>query len=143
MTPSAERSGRGLRGLPWTLILLLGAVALIRPVLRITGLAGEQGVLDPGVAAIGATLVISAVWVAAVVVSEVERPFLTLVAAGLAYAVLSMVLSAVLSPILHGELQGPFAHPIAVAGVLIVNAIWGAVTGGIALAVCATRSRLP
>lgn len=142
MTSGTEQARRVLRTLPWVLILLLGALALIRPILRITGIASEQGILDPRVTAIGVTVVVSVVWVAAVVVSEAERPFLTLVAAGLVYAVMSMVLSAVLSPILHDELQGPFAHPIAIPGILAVNALWGAVTGGIALVIRATRPRL-
>lgn len=119
--------------LQWRLILLLGAFALIRPLMHITGITPEDGGIAKGLLAIGATAVISAVWILAVLMARVERPFLTLVLAGVTYAVLSMILSAVLSPILEGELQGPFAHPIAIPSVLIVNAIWGAVTGGIAL----------
>lgn len=119
--------------LPWTLIVLLGAFALVRPLMHITGVTAENGGIQAGVAAIGATVVISAVWIGVVVIAKVQRPFLTLVLAGLTYAVLSMMLSAVLSPILSGELQGPFANPIAVPSVLIVNAIWGAIAGGIAV----------
>ncbi|NDK32671.1 hypothetical protein [Nesterenkonia haasae] len=119
--------------LPWKLILLLGSIALIRPLMHITGITDDAGGIQKGMLAIGATVVISAVWITVVVLAKVQRPFLTLVLAGLAYAVLSMVLSAVLSPILEGELQGPFAHPIAIPTVLLVNAVWGAVTGGIAL----------
>lgn len=121
--------------LPWTLIILLGAFALIRPLMHITGVTPEDGGVLKGLLAIGATGVISIVWIAAVVLARVRRPFLTLVLAGVTYAVLSMILSAVLSPILQGELQGPFAHPIAIPSVLIVNAIWGAATGGIALGI--------
>ncbi|GAA1184485.1 hypothetical protein GCM10009674_23970 [Nesterenkonia xinjiangensis] len=99
--------------------------------MHITGVSGGDG-LPKGLFAVGATVVISAVWIGVVLLARVSRPFLTLVLAGLAYAVLSMVLSAVLSPVLGGELQGPFAQPIAIPMVLIVNAIWGAVVGGIA-----------
>ncbi|WP_460688387.1 hypothetical protein [Nesterenkonia suensis] len=129
--PGADSTAR----VSWRLILLLGAVALIRPLMHITGVTGEEGGLMKGLLAIGATVVISAVWIAVVVIARAPRPFLTLVLAGLTYAVLSMGLSAVLSPILTGELQGPFAHPIAIPTVLLVNALWGAVTGGIALGV--------
>ncbi|MDZ5077643.1 hypothetical protein [Nesterenkonia sp. HG001] len=128
--PSSDEAPRGR--LPWRLILLLGAVALLRPLMHITGVSGGGDVLPKGLFAVGATVVISAVWIGVVLLARVSRPFLTLVLAGLVYAVLSMVLSAVLSPVLGGELQGPFAQPIAIPMVLIVNAIWGAVVGGIA-----------
>lgn len=117
--------------LPWLLILGLGAVALVRPLLHITGLSSAPGVAA-GAVAVSATLVISVIWIAVVVLARVQRPLLTLVLAGLTYAVLSMLLSAVLSPLLDGELQGPFAHPIAIPAVLIVNLIWGAITGAVA-----------
>ena len=66
---------------------------------------------------------------------------LTLAFAGLAYGVLSIVLSGILSPILTGELQGPLATPFAfaVVPVLVVNGVWGVVTGVIALAVMRMR----
>ncbi|WP_338042999.1 hypothetical protein [Nocardiopsis valliformis] len=53
----------------------------------------------------------------------------------MAYGVIAIVLSAVLSPFLHGEPQGPLANPFAVVSVLTTNALWGALSGGLALAV--------
>ena len=88
-----------------------------------------------------ATLGISLVWIAAVGLFRVPEPVLTLVFAALTYAVLSIILSAILSPILTGELQGPVATPfgVGVISVLAVNAVWGAVTGAIALLVRTRR----
>lgn len=121
-------------------MLGLGALALLRPLVNITGVrdALDTGPLVP----VGMTVLITAVWVLAVVFARVRRPLLTLVYTGLAYAVFSTVLSAILSPIMSGELRGPLAEPFALVGVLAVNALWGLLAGGIALvAHAALRSR--
>lgn len=119
--------------LPWPLILALGALALVRPLLRI--LDARTGFDSPTSLPLIVTLVISAVWVAAVALSRTARPVLTLVLAGLAYAVFSILLSGLLSPLLDGELRGPLATPIAIVPVLTINAAWGLVTGVLALLV--------
>ena len=87
------------------------------------------------VAPVVATIVISLIWIAAAGLSNVPDPLWTLVFTGLTYGVLAIVLSAVLSPILTGELQGPLATRagVGVLGVLVVNALWGAITGAIDL----------
>lgn len=123
-----------VKHLQWPLVLGLGALALLRPLLNIAGVADHLG--RPLVPLL-ATLVISIIWIAAVGLSRVAQPVLTLVFAGLVYGVLSIVLSAILSPFLTGELQGPVATPFGfgIIAVLIVNAIWGAVTGALALLV--------
>lgn len=123
-----------IKNLQWSLVLGLGALALARPLLNITGLAEQLG--RPLVPLL-ATLVISVIWIAAVGLSRVAQPVLTLVFAGLAYGVFTIVLSAILSPFLTGELQGPLATPfgVGIVAVLVVNAIWGAITGVIALLV--------
>lgn len=116
--------------LQWPLVVGLGALALIRPLLNIV----TEQVEGVDVAApILATIGISLVWVAAVGLFRVGQPVLTLVCAGLVYAVLSIVLSGVLSVTLAGELQGPLARPIAIVPVLLTNAVWGALAGVLAL----------
>jgi hypothetical protein len=123
-----------LISLHWPLVVGLGALALVRPLMSIVGLMDELG---RPLAPLLATLVISVVWIAVVGLSRVPEPVLTLVFAGLVYAGLSIALSAILSAILTGELQGPLATPFGtgVLSVLVVNALWGAVTGAIALLV--------
>lgn len=118
-----------IRQLDWRLAAGLGALALVRPVMSITGLLD---ILGKPLAPILVTVAISLVWIAVVGFSRVSRPILTLVLAGLAYGVFSIVLSAVLSPILTGELQGPLTNPFAVISVLLTNVIWGAATGVLA-----------
>ncbi|MEU4345558.1 hypothetical protein AB0H00_30615 [Nocardia sp. NPDC023852] len=126
-----------LKTLNWPLILGLGALALIRPLIRIIE---DQADFDLSpLVPIAMTLGITVIWIAAVGLTKVREPLLTLVCTGLTYGTLSMVLSAIVSPILTGHLEGPFATPIAIVPVLIVNAIWGLLAGVIGLAIQRAR----
>jgi len=130
-----------VKDLRWPLILALGAVALVRPLLRILE---DQAVVPSWPAMpIVMTVAVSAVWILVVGSSTVSRPVLTLVGAGLVYAVFSIVLSGVLSPILTGELEGPLARPIAIIPMLLVNVAWGLITGALALFVQRARGFHP
>jgi hypothetical protein len=113
------------------LIVGLAVLALVRPLFSIVGLSDALG--KPATPII-LTAVISVLWILIVGLSRVRHPVLTLVFAGLGYAVFSLLLSAILSPILHGELQGPLTNPFAIVSVLATNAIWGLITGALALA---------
>lgn len=127
-----------LKNLHWPLVSCLGALALVRPLVRI--LIDPTGVADAPAVAITVSLLISAVWIAVVGFTNVAHPVLTLVCAGVVYGVLSIVLSAVLSPIMTGQLQGPLAMPFTIVPVLLTNAFWGLVTGLIALLVRRARA---
>ena len=67
------------RDIWWPLAIGLGLFALIRPVLNIFGVMEEVKPAGP----IIATLLISAVWVVAILWTRAPRPVLTLVVAGL------------------------------------------------------------
>lgn len=125
-----------LRHLNWSLILGLAALALIRPLFSIVGL---NDVLGRPATPLILTAAITVAWVLIVGLSRVREPVLTLLVAGLTYAVASAILSTVLSPILSGELQGPLAMPLAIIPMLITNAIWGLVAGVLALVVQRAR----
>jgi hypothetical protein len=127
-----------LKNLHWPLVLGLGALALVRPLIRIV--SDPTGTSDAPATAITVSIVISLVWIAVVGWTNVAHPVLTLVCAGLVYGVLSIVISGVLSPILTGRLQGPLAMPFAIIPVLLTNAFWGLVTGLIALLVRRARA---
>lgn len=130
-----------LRHLNWPLVLGLAALGLIRPLFSIVGLSAALG--KPGTPLI-LTAVITLAWVLIVGLTRVSEPITTLVAAGLAYAVMTIVLSAVLSPILTGELQGPLAMPLAIIPLFITNAIWGLAAGAMAALIQhARRNRRP
>ncbi len=129
-------------GASWLMASALGTFALVRPLLSMTGVMDHLG---RPVAPIVATAVISAVWIVVVGISRVRHPVLTLVGAGLVYAVLAVVLSAVGSLLLTGQLQGPLTTPLGVGVVatLVVNAVWGAVTGVFAALLQQGAGRLP
>lgn len=132
LTGDPEAMSEELQHLPWRLIAALGAFALLRPFASILGLTDAWG--KPATPIL-LTLVITAVWVAVVVVRRVQRPLLILSLAGACYAVLVIPLSAVLSLLLSGQLQGPVAMPLAIVPLLITNVLWGAVSGVLALGV--------
>lgn len=126
-----------IRNLQWPLVLGLGALALIRPLVSIV--QTQLGAAETPVVAVVITVVVSLIWIAVVGLTRVAHPVLTLVFAGVTYAVLSIVLSGVLSPILTGELQGPLAMPLVIIPVLVVNVLWGLATGALALLVQRVR----
>lgn len=110
-------------------ILGLGALALIRPIMKITGvmdLIGQQ------FGSILMTILISLAWLIIVLVRRVANPVAILVGAGMCYALFAIVLSGILSPLLHGELRGPLTNPFAIVSIFAINAIWGFVIGAIA-----------
>lgn len=127
---NAETTNHTRNRLNWPLIAGLAALALVRPLFSIVG---WSDVLGRPLTPIVLTLAISAVWILVVGLSRVWNPVLTLLFAGLGYAVLSILISGILSPILQGEMQGPLANPFALGSVLITNAFWGLVTGALAL----------
>lgn len=116
----------------WPLVLGLGALALLRPLARITGAADALGAPTGPLLLTG---LVTLVWIGVVGLGRVPRPVLTLTLAGVAYGVYIVPLSAVLSTVLTGTLQGPLAMPIAIVPILVTNALWGGLAGLLALAV--------
>lgn len=114
------------------LILILGAIALVRPISKITGIIRIFGEEQFG--SILMTIVISLVWLIIVVKKKSQHPIQILVSAGISYAVFATILSAILSPILNGQLQGPLTNPLALISIMITNIIWGLLIGIIAMA---------
>lgn len=133
VTAMGTNSQQQLKQLNWALIVALGALALVRPLASI--IENQTGVDGGPIVPIGLTIGISLIWIAVVGLSRTPQPLLTLVCVALTYAVLSIVVSGVSSPILDGELQGPLANPIAIVPVLLTNAVWGLLTGALALLV--------
>jgi len=118
------------------LILGLGVLALIRPVMKMTGIMEWIG---QAFGSILMTVLISLAWLVIVLAKRVSSPATVLVGAGLSYAVFAIVLSGIASPLIDGKLQGPLTNPLAVVSVLATNAIWGLIVGGIAKALRRTR----
>ncbi|MCB5236902.1 MAG: hypothetical protein E6778_02730 [Niallia nealsonii] len=116
----------------WGFIATLSFIALIRPVMSMLGISEAIG---KPVASITATIIISLVWIIAVVFRQEPQPIKTLIFVGIGYGILAIVISGIFSPILTGHLQGPLTNPFAIISVLMTNAIWGVITGIIAYAV--------
>jgi len=116
----------------WKVIAILSFIALIRPFMSILGISEAIG--QP-TASIAATIIISIVWIGAVVLRQESQPIKTLIYAGIGYGILAIVISGILSPILTDHLQGPLTSPYAIVSVLITNAVWGFLTGLFACAV--------
>lgn len=128
----AQQQTNLLATIGWPYAIGLGLFALVRPVASITGL---DDVVGRPLLPLLLTVAISSVWILAVTLSNVRRPFLTLVAAGAVYATAATLMSAPLSLAITGDLQGPLTNPFAVVSVLITNLIWGAAAGAIAVLV--------
>lgn len=104
----------------WRLVFLLGAFALVRPVLSILGLSDGR----PWVSIL-TTVVITVLWIGIVVWARAQRPVLTLALTGGMYGCLAIVLGIIL--------QGKLAIPVFVLPFVIgSNAVWGAFSGVIA-----------
>ncbi|GIO16581.1 hypothetical protein J19TS2_61360 [Cohnella xylanilytica] len=118
------------------LILGLGALALIRPIMKMTGV---MELIGQAFGSILTTVLISLAWLAIVLAKRVSSPVTVLVGAGLCYAALAIVLSGIASPLIDGKLQGPLTNPLAIVSVLAINAVWGLIVGGIAKALSRQR----
>ncbi|MFE4670600.1 hypothetical protein ACFRI7_37160 [Streptomyces sp. NPDC056716] len=125
-----------VRGLNWTLVGVLTAVALVRPLFSVAGLSDVLG--KPATPLI-LTAGISLTWILVVGLRRDLEPLLTLIAAGVVYALAVTVLSAILSPLILGRLEGPLARPYAIVPLLLTHIMWGAVCGALALAVRSLR----
>lgn len=121
-----------LRELKWPLLIILGLLGLVRPVARI---ALENSGLPTPAIALGTTALVTLVWVLALGLSRSANPLLSGGIVGVVYALGAIILSGVLSPILLGHLEGPLAQPLAIIPMLVTNAVWGVIAGGLALLV--------
>lgn len=112
----------------WKISIILGAAALIRPLMSILGVTE---IIGQPYTSLGLTLLISIVWIGTVMLTKERRPILTLVMAGVSYASFVIILSGILSALSTGEIQGPLTNPLAVLSVFATNIIWGLITGSI------------
>ncbi|MPV38090.1 hypothetical protein GB881_13725 [Georgenia subflava] len=116
----------------WPLVLGLGAVALLWPLMQLTGLADAIGrQATPLVVALAVALV----WVGVVGLGRAPRPVLTLTLAGVAYGVYLLVLGIVLGPALGDGGIPLSAIPWAMAPMLALDAFYGFLAGLLALVV--------
>jgi hypothetical protein len=118
-----------LRRFDWLLIVGLGCLALVHPLLNISGLMNALGrPFGP----LLVTALVAIIWVATVVLSRVREPLMTLTLTGLAAGLAVLAISALVAPALTGSPGALLAHPIAIVAVLATNTLWGALAGLVA-----------
>lgn len=110
-------------------ILGLGALALIRPIMKMTGI---MDLIGQAFGSILMTVLISLAWLMIVLFKRTAYPVVILVFAGLSYALFAIIISGIASPLIDGKLQGPLTNPLAMVSVFAVNAVWGFIVGLIA-----------
>ncbi|MEU4232069.1 hypothetical protein AB0F17_47920 [Nonomuraea sp. NPDC026600] len=123
MTSNQQPPGSLLHSLNWLLIVGLAAIALIRPLFSMVGLSDTLG--KPATPIV-LTVAISLAWVLIVGLTQVRRPVLTLVLAGLLYGVVAVATSGL-------ALRGGPAVIFGSVSILITNLLWGAACGLLAV----------
>jgi hypothetical protein len=120
-----------LRHYDWSLIVGLACLALVHPLLNVSGVIDALGrPFGPRLV----TALISAIWVATVVLSRVREPLATLIFTGLAAGLAVLAVGALLAPALTGWPSRLMLNPIAIIAVLATNTLWGTLSGLVALA---------
>lgn len=123
--------------LPWSLIITLGLIALIRPIIKIAG--DVFGYTVSPLATVLISVGIAVVWIGVVVMLKVRKPVIVLALSGVAYAVLSIVMALaiqLLAPDL-GDSEVAIAT-LLTSGLIattIFNAAYGAFLGCVAYGV--------
>ena len=118
----------------WDLILLLGAVGLVRPLLSIVG--GYDGLGGGTRGPILVTAALAVLWGSVVVATRAPNPVGTLAAAGALYGIFAILLQqAIWNLFLGGAPEGASSGPVLAmswVSILLTNAIWGAFLGLVA-----------
>lgn len=114
----------------WRTAVVLGMLALARPVAGVVAQANDAQLGPWGV---GIIAVVSVVWIVVAVCRRVVATP-TLVAAGLIQAVAASALAFVTTWIFEGVPAGPLVRPSDLAIMLGAGVLWGLVCGALALA---------
>lgn len=117
--------------LPWPLILSLGALALVRPIIKVFG-----DVFDYDVSAavtVIITAVIAVLWIGAVVRLKVKRPVIVLALSGTTYAVLSIAMAVIIQLVAPDlgdkEAKIPVLLTAGLVATTVFNFVYGAFLG--------------
>jgi drug/metabolite transporter (DMT)-like permease len=124
-----------LRQLPWKLIFILALIQLSRPILSTAGFFDGFRPLGP----IIATALIALVWVGVAVIGGVREPVKVLAVAGATYAVIGVAMAVFLQTFFTWSPEETASIPILLTagliGGIVVNAIWGAFLGFVAIGI--------
>jgi len=124
-----------LRQLPWRLIFVLALVQLARPILSTAGFFDNFRPQGP----IIATALIALIWVGVTVIGKVREPVIVLAMAGAAYAVIGVAMAVFLQAFFTWGPEETASIPVLLTagliGGIVVNVIWGAFLGLVAIGI--------
>jgi hypothetical protein len=124
-----------LRQLPWKLIFILALIQLTRPILSTAGFFDGFRPQGP----IIATALIALIWVGVAVVGRVREPVKVLAMAGATYAVIGVAMAVFLQAIFTWSPEETASIPLLLSagllGGIVVNLVWGAFLGFVAIGI--------
>lgn len=124
-----------LRHLPWKVILILALVQLTRPIMSTAGFFDGFRPQGP----IVATALIALIWVGAAVIGDVREPVKVLAMAGATYAVIGVAMAVSLQTFFTWSPAETASIPLLITagliGGIVVNVIWGALLGFVAIGI--------
>jgi hypothetical protein len=124
-----------LRRLPWKLIFLLALIQLVRPIMSTAGFFDDFRPQGP----IIATALIALIWIGVAVVGNVREPVKVLAMAGATYAVIGVAMAVFLQAFFTWSPEETASIPLLLSagliGGIVVNVIWGALLGFVALGI--------
>ena len=124
-----------LRRLPWKLIFVLALIQLTRPILSTAGFFDNFRPQGP----IIATALIALIWVGVAVIGNVREPVKVLAMAGATYAVIGVAMAVFLQTFFTWSPEETASIPLLLTagliGGIVVNVIWGAFLGFVAIGI--------
>jgi drug/metabolite transporter (DMT)-like permease len=124
-----------LRQLPWKVIFVLALIQLTRPISSTAGFFDNFRPQGP----IIATALIALIWVGVAVIGKVREPVKVLAMAGATYAVIGVVMAVFLQTFFTWSPEETASIPLlltaGLVGGIVVNAIWGAFLGIVAIVI--------
>jgi hypothetical protein len=124
-----------LRQLPWKLIFILALIQLTRPILSTAGFFDNFRPQGP----IIATALIALIWIGVAVVGNVREPVKVLAMAGATYAVIGVAMAVFLQTFFAWSPEETVSIPLLLTagliGGIVVNVIWGAFLGFVAIGI--------
>jgi drug/metabolite transporter (DMT)-like permease len=124
-----------LRQLPWKVIFVLALIQLTRPISSTAGFFDNFRPQGP----IIATALIALIWVGVAVIGKVREPVKVLAMAGATYAVIGVVMAVFLQTFFTWSPEETASIPLLLTagfvGGIVVNAIWGALLGIVAIVI--------
>jgi len=124
-----------LRQLPWKLIFILALIQLIRPIMSTAGFFDNFRPQGPVIA----TALIALIWVGVAMIGNVREPVKVLTMAGATYAVIGVAMAVFLQTFFIWSPEETASIPLLLTagliGGIVVNVIWGALLGFVALGI--------